>query len=260
MAETLKTGSRGADVGALQQQLVEAGYTIDGGDLALEAFGPSTEEALRAFQAAHVGPDHHALAVDGIAGEATRWALAHPSGQLGGGYLADGWRCDLAKAPAALVPVLRAATMDIGKKEDPDGSNDGPQLAKFKPAGRPWCALAVSTWLQELEGGSPIGVVAGVYTLMDWMKAHGKLLPDDFDASFTNDIPPTGVPLQPGDIFIIASITTAPDGKKLAHGHVGLVAADLGGGKFATIEGNAGNAVRGLIRSTAAISHFARLP
>ena len=58
---------RGEDVRRVQEALVRAGcaVTVDG------VFGPETDRAVRAFQAAHGG-----LKVDGIVGPATRTALA----------------------------------------------------------------------------------------------------------------------------------------------------------------------------------------
>ncbi len=58
---------RGEDVRRVQEALVRAGYavTVEG------VFGPDTDRAVRAFQAAHGG-----LKVDGIVGPATRTALA----------------------------------------------------------------------------------------------------------------------------------------------------------------------------------------
>lgn len=61
--EILGIGSRGESVAALQQRLVAAGYQVE----VDAAFGPATEEAVRAFQA------DKGLAIDGIVGART-WA------------------------------------------------------------------------------------------------------------------------------------------------------------------------------------------
>ena len=73
---TVRRGSSGADVQALQERLQKNGYpglAVDG------KFGPSTENAVRGFQAAH------GLAVDGIVGPQTWAALGvgvTPAGQI----------------------------------------------------------------------------------------------------------------------------------------------------------------------------------
>lgn len=68
---TLRRGSTGPEVTALQQRLTELGFDPNGID---GHFGPGTEAAVKAFQQAH------GLAADGIVGPITRAAL-----QLGGG-------------------------------------------------------------------------------------------------------------------------------------------------------------------------------
>ena len=76
---TLRMGDSGADVAKLQQALIEQGYAC-GNDTDGAIFGPSTDSAVKLFQAGHVGPDGKPLAVDGIVGPVTWWALENPSG------------------------------------------------------------------------------------------------------------------------------------------------------------------------------------
>lgn len=69
----LKIGSRGDRVSELQNNLISVGVT-DGHGRAVSAdgsFGPSTEAAVRSFQAAH------SMTVDGIVGKKTDEALKH---------------------------------------------------------------------------------------------------------------------------------------------------------------------------------------
>lgn len=68
--QTLRRGARGPEVAALQRTLTEAGSpaTADG------AFGPRTEAAVRAFQAAH------GCATDGVVGAETVAALERALG------------------------------------------------------------------------------------------------------------------------------------------------------------------------------------
>ena len=72
---TLKNGAKGNAVTRLQRALARAGYKVAAdGD-----FGPATDRAVRAFQAAH------GLAADGIAGPATWGALGGGGGARNGG-------------------------------------------------------------------------------------------------------------------------------------------------------------------------------
>ena len=73
---TLKQGSSGPDVGALQQRLSDLGFDPNGLD---GNFGPGTEKAVRAFQAAN------GLGVDGKVGPNTLAALQAGLGNAGGG-------------------------------------------------------------------------------------------------------------------------------------------------------------------------------
>ncbi len=161
----IRPGDTGSDVGELQQALLEAGCSVDASELGAHSFGPSTKLAVQAFQSVHVGPDNKPLEQDGIVGPATDYALQHPGATpISRGYVAAGWRCDATLAPANLVDVILDAVADLGKHEEPDGSNDGPELAKFKTGGDAWCALAVSTWVEErYPGGSPFGRIASVH-------------------------------------------------------------------------------------------------
>ena len=119
----LRLGSRGPSVVTLQKALDHHGsrVVVDG------IFGPATEAAVRHFQAAA-----H-LVVDGVVGPQT-WAklLPHP-----------------APAPHPTVETLaqRAlviARSQLGVKEHPAGSNDGPQVRLFQATTgayhAPWCA------------------------------------------------------------------------------------------------------------------------
>lgn len=229
----IRQGDRSPDVGLLQQSLVEAGYTINSNELSFTAFGDTTTAAVTDFQARHVGPDGHRLSEDGVVGPATQWALAHPNGDVSAAsYIAAGWRCNPSEARPQLFEVLRDAVGDIGKHEIPDGSNDGPDLAKFDTGGLPWCAMAVSTWYAVMDGGSPFGRIAGTATLREWFEKHGCQVGQ-------------GDQVLLGDVWIIT--------RALGHGHTGIVAATLGPGMIATVEGNASNAVRGLIRPVSSL-------
>jgi len=77
---TLKLGSSGPDVQALQQRLSDLGFDPNGLD---GNFGPGTEKAVRAFQAAN------GLGVDGNVGPDTLAALQAGLGDPGGGSVLD---------------------------------------------------------------------------------------------------------------------------------------------------------------------------
>ena len=75
---TLRRGDAGAYVTELQQDLVQLGYNL--GKYGPEKngvdgkFGAKTEDAVKAFQTDHDGPDGRALEIDGVVGSATWWA------------------------------------------------------------------------------------------------------------------------------------------------------------------------------------------
>lgn len=232
----MRFGERASDVGKLQQALIEAGYPIDPSEASSSYFGPSTKNAVEAFQHAHVGPDGHVLAEDGIVGPATSWALEH---QNGGGTpiaTAPGWR-RAQEEPAPVRNVLARAIAEIGVREEPDGSNRGPRVDLYTAPnfGEPWCADFVSWAWNCADGGSPFGHIRGVYTIEDWARKHGRIVVDP----------------QPGDLFLIL--------RPPSHGHTGLVVSVSDDGRaISTVEGNAGNAVRGLVRERSTISLFVR--
>ena len=87
-------------------------------------------------------------------------------------------------------------------------------------------------------GGNPFGRPLGsALKVRDWGQANGRLVA-------------AGDPVLPGDVGCIL--------RAGGHGHVVLVACDLGGGQIATVEGNAGNACRGLLRAREAFAAIVR--
>jgi hypothetical protein len=130
----------------------------------------------------------------------------------------------------AAAPGLRAlaqARRFVGVAEDPPGSNRTLFGRWYGADGEPWCAMFLSYCFKVgagvvLCGGAPgPGVNANgcayVPTLERWLKDTGQWV--------------TGPP-RPGDIAVFDWDGGPPD-------HAGLVERDLGGGRFATIEGNA---------------------
>lgn len=238
---TLRVGDAGPEVAAAQQLLIEAGYPILQRETDPQRFGPSTESAVYGFQSAHVDLQGHALARDGIVGPATSWALQHPSAGGTQGFTAPGWRSDLSQEPEEVRQVLATAIGEIGTVEQPDGSNRGKRVDLYTQPdyGVPWCAAFVSWCWAKREGGSPFGRILSVHQLAAWGLANGRIVTEP----------------RPGDIWCIF--------RDAQHGHAGLVVLSMPGelarlGFISTVEGNSGNAVRGLIRPVASIARFVR--
>ena len=77
---TIRTGNRNAYVKEMQTMLRDLGYNL--GICGVDGdFGTATEAALKAFQKDHDGPDGKELAIDGICGPATWWALQEALGE-----------------------------------------------------------------------------------------------------------------------------------------------------------------------------------
>lgn len=239
----MKLNDTGGDVGSMQQALVECGYGIADDELQARRFGVATLAALRAFQAAHIGPDGHALVEDGIVGPATAWALSHPNG-AGLSYFAKDWRSDVLVARAELVPVLKWAALQVGTHETPDGSNRGPEIDQWTGlvglaagvAGPPWCAYFASAAYAQLAGGSPFGRLASALKIRDWGTSKGRVLSPSAAAA--------------GDVFVVLRGDN--------HGHVGIVCARLSDERVATLEGNASNSVKGLTRDLSQLTCVVR--
>ena len=216
----LRRGSRGPLVKAWQRRLLELGHgtgTPDG------AFGPATEAATRAFQAAA------GLAVDGAVGRATRDAAAR----------ARTVQPAAAKAPAATElgrVLLEKARADLGQCEQPSGSNDGPVVRRFfegtglEPP-KHWCAAGVRYWLQaaaaELGVEPPIRASVGVKATMERLEAAGRWVPLDVVRADPSC-------LRPGMLIIWHR---GPPGART--GHIGVIA-EIGAERLLTVEANSG--------------------
>lgn len=214
------------NTGDLHQALLEAGQSIARDELDAERAGPSTREAVVAFQRAN------GLVADGIAGPKTWAALRSPRIDR---FTDAGFRCDASLARAEIAEVLRVALGEIGAVEVPLGSNRGPRVDVYcgKAPGTPWCAWFVS-WCQQ-RAGVPAPRIGSVWGWYEWGQRRKRV----------TDKP------QPGDLAIIRRANR--------RGHVAFVAAVLDDGRIATIGGNEGNAVRGRVRRVSDFSDFVRL-
>jgi len=241
----IRKGMSGVVVGNIQQALTENGYTIPQTELYTDTFGEGTYEAVRSFQASHLGPEHVPLISDGIVGDNTFWALQHPGGLNDGDFFAPGWFYNVDTVPLRLIPVLAAACGEIGVCEDPDGSNDGAAVRKYTAPdflGDPWCMLFASWAYTHLEGGCPWGRIASCWGLYEWAMDKGKLL--------------LSVELvRPGDILLILRGYRSDPKRR---GHAMIVCSVLSDERIATVAGNESNAVRGGLRERNTISAIVR--
>lgn len=237
---TLVIGMASDAVGALQQQLLESGESIDPGELRQAYFGPSTKNAVLDFQTHHVDQNGRPLAQDGLVGPETQYALDNPSG---GPHLVSGWAADLVSCDPRIRPVVTSAISEIGVMESPPGSNRGPRVDVYtglsgNDTGIPWCAMFASWAWSHAVGGSPFGILASALKLRDWGAQNGQLIG-------------TSTLAQPGDVGIIL--------RAGGHGHVELIVApERAGTSLCLVGGNVGDAVRSTLRLRSAFSHMLR--
>jgi Putative peptidoglycan binding domain/CHAP domain len=231
MSDILRSGASGTAVGELQQALIEAGWVISGMECAATLWGPTTDAAVRGFQRAA------GLTVDGVVGPKTRAVLL---GAADGSYVSAGWRFDA--GIASVAEVLRQAVGAIGVAETPPGSNRGAMIDAWNtaaglPLGSPWCAAFATGMFRFAAGGNPFGKPLGsALKVREWGRARARVV--------------AAAGARPGDVLVLMR-----DG---VHGHVALVSARVDRDRVATVEGNAGNAVRGMLRDLAAADAVVR--
>lgn len=164
---TLRRGSIGDAVHYAQERLTALGWHLppDG------VFGPLTEAAVRSWQAS---------------------AGVEPTGML------DSRMWNLLMAPSIEIPdrvkkVLQIAQSRLGHREEPDGSNDGPQIhdivgvygrhwkiPDYRPA--PWCGMFCGWVINQVSPELNVRWLGGVYGGLGsweyWARNHDCLRPD----------------------------------------------------------------------------------
>ena len=248
---TLRKGDHGEAVEHLQRSLAAKGFSpgpIDGD------FGSRTDRSVRQFQAAY------GLKVDGLVGDRTWGHLLAGAATPSPAELVAQEKAELlallqdADIPDEVASVLQAAIDSLGWREQPDGSNGGPEVdlistdyysaAYEAEHGKPpWCALALCYWMKEGLGAEsykdiPFGARFGaVKQIEDWAKANGR-----FHKALASS------PAPVGSIFTMARKGSSSDPSEELHaGHAGFILADLGT-EVVTIEGNTHNAVLRRVR------------
>ncbi len=139
--------------------------------------------------------------------------------------------------------IVRIAQSQLGRSEDPPGTNCNP----YGPCVE-WCSLFVAwVWKRAgvpLEGSTATYAYSG--TVYEWAEAHeggglpGATAPGEppFSAAEPNGarvLPPTATP-APGDAVLYGSGPTASD-------HIGIVERVFPSGQITTIDGNFGDRV-----------------
>ncbi|WP_446652950.1 peptidoglycan-binding protein [Blastomonas sp.] len=223
----VRQGGGASDVvRAIQQKLADLRIPESSGGKALEVdgiFGPSTEDAVKLFQAQAVDPKGRALEIDGVVGPMT-WAAL--------------FRTEIAVAKpesgTLLARVIQIARSQVGVMEEPIGSNRGTEVDQYvastglKPEGEhAWCVCFLYWCFMQAADAedrpNPMPRTAGVLDL--WRRAGDRgLLRVGRSAAVAN---PASV--RPGMIFIIDSGG--------GFGHAGLVRS-VQGVTLTTIEGN----------------------
>lgn len=148
---------------------------------------------------------------------------------------------NLRQGPAA----LRIALGQVGIREEPPGSNRGPQVDQYT-GGRaePWCAHFVS-WCFEQAGSSPLGHQSYVPTLREIARRRGVYHP------MASVIP------EPGDVLTMARYDRLGT---LVGGHTGFIVEYQPNAKtISTVEGNLGDGVRRNVRPLTELDGLIRI-
>lgn len=205
-----------AIVTAIQQRLNDKGcgpIDIDG------QYGQDTFGAVELFQVRFVDQNKNPLTVDGEVGPLTWEALFGEDTVPSSGET---------ESPL-LTKVLGIAASQVGVREEPLGSNSGPEVDVYLAsvglgAGDPWCAAFVYWCFKKASAELDVQneLIRTGSVLAHWNEATCSKITSK--VAFENP-----AIVKPGDIFIIAHSSST--------GHTGLVE-KVKGGFITTIEGN----------------------
>lgn len=240
MEPILQEGAAGEWVKLLQRQLRDVGCYQG---VVAGVWNQQTTDAVVYFQQTHLGPDHRPLAVDGVVGGQTWWALGNANGQSLA--LEQPKPTKLSERRARLLAI---AAKYHGTTEDPPGSNRGKLIDLWTGQtgdgqGPPWCQFFVSACWYELLKTHPLGVRLGSCArAVELAMGAGKFMPRE------------GTMPTPGDQFVM--LYELQPGR----GHTGFVTGveviDGKATRISTIEGNCSNRVARRIRDISTIYGF----
>jgi peptidoglycan hydrolase-like protein with peptidoglycan-binding domain len=247
----LHQGDTGEAVHTAQLRLIELGYASF---TPTQFFGPKTLEALHSFQTEAGLPPSDAV-------DETTWRYLFGT-TFGPGDDVVAMKHDLtarvashigavpAASQAAVSSVMAAAITCYGIREQPEGSNRGPEVdALVGTRGWAWCALAVSAWLKRgLSAASWSGIpfhkeMASANGIRAWGVDGGRFIP--------------AVSVPPGACFVMnrGTTTPTPPTEPFSIGHTGFVVEDRGSAVL-TIEGNSHDSVRSVERDKSTMVGF----
>ena len=223
----LKRGSRGAEVGELQEILRELDYDIP----VTGMFDNATYKAVRNFQSRHLDKHGIPLEIDGVVGDLTRWALRNPKTKVLGGVINYGEMPQVDRGGSGLgrsALEFAIAELNAGAGEE-GGNNRGLWVKKYlQPCGlgegHSWCAAFVSWCFLQAAGGDkknmPFKYNAGARNIFNQLKKNNWI----YDS--------TGVNPEPGDIVAWWRVSLSS-----GFGHIGIVH-HYRDGFIYTLEGN----------------------
>lgn len=224
----IRAGSRRQEaVRAIQERLNALRITVIGGGAPLGVdgvFGPSTEDGVRLFQAQSTDARGRPLEVDGVVGPTT-WAALFDIDEP----VSDRPDSEL------IARMIEIASGQVGVRENPIGSNRGPQVDAYlkrcglnpEEASYAWC-VAFAYWCfdeasQQLGQHNHMPRTAGVHDLWNRLGRAGRTRLTPGQARRNPEL------IKPGMMFFINTGG--------GFGHAGIVKA-VEGSVLRTIEGN----------------------
>lgn len=235
----LRVGDTGPAVERLSSILHSQGFWDHG---QVKLYSEALEDAVEYFQSTHIDKFGRPLGSDGVVGELTWWALYNPSDDEQRNFF------DVGRIPTGLTPervkLLELVVKDRGIREQPNGSNRGPEIDTFLPSwwinrhaprdrGPAWCCFYALKRSHDILGKHVLGGHFGS-THKAWRRAQ--------ELGMTTQTPTAG------DLFVLLN----PGGT----GHIGFTYwVSAKPNIFYTVEGNCGNRVKVGKRATTASNH-----